>query len=163
MRIMKIVSLTIGLSLLILMSMPLVVAQTIDEDLASDLRTVIVLAGYPCKKVVKHSQPNPSEYHVSCVADRNYRVRVSEDEQVLIESLSDPSATAKPSEVDHESFMKKKLFSIVNLAGHECEDVLAYERRGARESLVTCKDQTVYRIHVTPEGRLAVDKQPIDK
>jgi hypothetical protein len=59
--------------------------------------------------------------------------------------------------------MKKKLFSIVNLAGHRCASVLAYERRGPRDSLVTCDDQTIYRIYVTPEGRVAVEKHTPDK
>lgn len=154
---------TLRLGLLIFLSVPLVIAQTDDEALANDLRTVIILAGYPCAAVVEHSHPNPSEYQVSCTADKHYRVSVSEEKQVLVESLSDPSLTASRSRTDHESFMKRRLFSIVNLAGHECDDVLAYERRGARDSLVTCQDQTVYRIHVSPEGRLAVERQLIDK
>lgn len=32
-----------------------------------------------------------------------------------------------------------------------------------RESIVTCDDQSIYRIHVTPEGRVGVDRHPIDK
>jgi len=59
--------------------------------------------------------------------------------------------------------MKRHLFAIVNLAGHSCDAVLDYERHGPRESLVTCQDYSVYRIHVTPEGRVTVDKHPIEK
>lgn len=158
---------TVRLSLLILSSMPLAVAQTSDggndKALASDLRDVVILAGYPCAEVVEHSHPNPSDYHVSCAADRYYRVRVSEEKEVLVESLSDPPKTTVPSEMDHETFMKKKLFSIVNLAGRKCDTVLAYERRGPRDHLAICEDRTVYRIHVTPEGRLAVDEHLKDK
>jgi hypothetical protein len=156
-----------GTTLLILASIPLAVAQTSnggnDQALASDLRNVVILAGYPCTDVVEHSHPSPTEYHVSCTVDRHYRVRVSEAQEVLVESLSDPLAGAAPSEADHESFIKKKLFSIVNLAGRKCDEVLSYERRGPRDHLVICEDLTVYRVHVTPEGRLAVDEHPTDK
>ena len=65
--------------------------------------------------------------------------------------------------VDHEQFVRKQLFSIVNLAGHECAGVLSYERLGPRDNIVICEGQTMYRIRVTPEGRVAVEKQPIDK
>lgn len=156
-----------GLGLLILLSMPVAVAQTSrggnDEALASDLRNVVILAGYPCTAVVEHWHPNPSDYHVSCAADRHYKVRVSKEKEVLVESLSDPLASTVPSEIDHESFIKKKLFSIINLAGRKCNEVLSYERRGPRDNLLICKDFTAYRIHVTPEGRLAVDEHPTAK
>lgn len=131
--------------------------------LEDDLRAVIILAGYPCARVSKVTQPSSNDYHVSCVPDRQYRVQISEEERVLVESLSDPSLPASPGDESHDAFMKRKLFSIVNLAGHRCPSVVTYERRGPRDSLVTCEDQTMYRIHVTPEGRIAVDRQTLDK
>ena len=144
-----------------------VIAQTnrpgTDVELADDLRTVIILSGYPCKSILEFSQPAPSEYHASCDADTRYRVRISEEKAVLVDSLSDPSATKSRAKVDHDQFVSKQLFSIVNLAGHECAGVLSYERLGPRDNIVTCEGQTMYRIHVTPEGRVAVEKQPVDK
>jgi hypothetical protein len=59
--------------------------------------------------------------------------------------------------------MKRQLSAIVNLAGHDCTGVLSFERQGPKDSIVTCQDQSVFRIHVTPEGRVAVDKHPIEK
>lgn len=136
------------------------IGETALED---DLRAVIIQAGYPCAQVSKVTQPRSNNYHVSCVPDRQYRVQISEEERVLVESLSDPSRPAAPGDESHDDFMKRKLFSIVNLAGHRCPSVVNYERRGPRDSLVTCEDQTIYRIHVTPEGRIAVDEQKLDK
>jgi hypothetical protein len=36
---------------------------------------------------------------------------------------------------------------------------LSYDRRGPKDNVVTCEDQTVYRINITPEGRVGVEKQ----
>jgi len=134
-----------------------------DLELATDLRTVIILSGYPCKSILGFSQPTPSEYHVSCDTDTRYRVRISEQKAVRVDSLSDPSTTKPRDKIDHEKFVRKQLFSIVNLAGHECAGVLSYERSGPRGNLVICEGQVVYRIHVTPEGQIAVEKRPIEK
>lgn len=134
-----------------------------EVTLEEDLRAVIILAGYPCHRISRVSRTETSDYLVSCVPDEQYRVQVSEEEKVIVESLSDPSRMAPPGDESHEAFMKRKLFSILNLAGHRCASVLAYEHRGPRDSLVTCEDQTIYRIHVTPEGRVAVDERTLDK
>ncbi len=143
-----------------------VIAQTNDPGtgvgLANDLRTVIILSGYPCKSIPEVLHPTPSEYHVSCDADTRYRVRISEEKAALVERLSDPPMTELRDKVDHGIFVKKQLFSIVNLAGHECAGVLSYERLGSRDNIVICEGQLAYRIHVTPEGRVTVKKQPVD-
>ena len=134
-----------------------------DVELANDLRTVIILSGFPCKSIPEISQPTRSEYHVSCDADSHYRVRISEGKAVVVESLSEPSVTEFRDKVGHEQFVRKQLFSIVNLAGHECAGVLSYERLGPRDNIVICEGQSMYRIHVTPEGRVTFKKQPVDK
>ena len=153
--------------LLALAGNPAASAQTGQPDsevsLEEDLRAVIILAGYPCKRVGGVTRTDPSDYHVSCVPDRRYRIRVSEEEKLLVESLTEPSTATASGDQSHEDFMKRKFFSILNLAGQPCASVVAYEYRGPRENLVTCDDQTIYRIHVTPEGRLAVDPQKVDK
>ncbi len=143
------------------------VAQTThpgtDVELAADLRTVIILSGYPCKSILEFSQLTPSDFHVSCGADTRYRVRISEEKAVIVDSLSDPSTTESRDKIDHAQFVREQLFSIVNLAGHECAGVLSYERLGPRDNIVICEGQTMYQIRVTPEGRVAVEKQRVDK
>ena len=130
------------------------------EELQSDLRSVIVLAGYPCNTVVAFTNPIPNDYHVSCDADRLYRIRVSEAKGIVVENRSDPGGAASVVDADHDAFMRRQLFAIVNLAGHECGRVVSHEMRGTRDSIVTCEDETTYRIHVTPEGRVEVDRHP---
>jgi hypothetical protein len=132
-----------------------------DIDPESDLRTVIILAGYPCKSVVEYSQPIDSAYHVSCDADRHYHIHVSEEEGVKVHRRSDPAAPGSQDELSHDELMKKHLLSVVNLAGHDCAGVSSYERHESNGHIVTCEDQTVYRISVTPEGRVVVDEHPI--
>jgi hypothetical protein len=150
------------LSLLLLILASDAVPQTAhhqtSEELRSDLRSVIVLAGYPCDSIVAFTNPIPSDYHVSCDADRLYRVHVSEEKRIVVENRSDPEGTASQTDSDHDAFMRRQLFAIVNLAGHECSRVVYHEVRGSRDSIVTCEDQTTYRVHVTPEGRVEVDR-----
>jgi hypothetical protein len=153
--------------LLILLGASAVNAQTNDPESdvepAHDLRTAIILAGYPCKSVVEFSLPSPSNYQVSCGTDRHYRVRISEEKAVLVDRGPGPSAAESEDKMDHDAFMKKQLVSIVNLAGHDCARALSYAHREPKDSVVTCDNQTVYRIQVTPEGRVAVEKQPREK
>jgi hypothetical protein len=127
-----------------------------DVDPASDLRTVIILAGYPCNSVVEYSQATDSAYHVSCGTSRLYRVYVSEEEDVIVRRRSDPVASVSQDEMSHDQVMQQHLLSVVNLAGHDCAGLSSYERYGSNGDLVTCEDRTVYRIQVTPEGRVAV-------
>lgn len=153
----------VGLLLLMLLGASAATAQTNDSrsdvEPVDDLRTVIILAGYPCKSVVEFSQPAPSDYRVSCDAGRHYRVHISEEKAVLVDSGPGPSAAASQDEIDHDEFIKKQLFSIVNLSGYDCAGVLSYDRREPKDNVVTCEDQTVYRINITPEGRVGVEKQ----
>lgn len=134
-----------------------------DEELRRDLRAVIILAGYPCRSIDSFSHPNPSDYDVSCSSDLRYRVHVSEDRGVVVQSPSEAAGAVPEAGIGHDAFMRRQYFAILNLAGHPCDRVLSFERRGPRESLVACDDQTVYRIHVTPEGRVAVEKHPVAK
>jgi hypothetical protein len=134
-----------------------------DIDPASDLRTVIILAGYLCNSVVEYSQEIDSAYHVSCDADRHYRVHVSEEEDVIVRRRSDPVASVSQDDMSHDELMKKHLLSVVNLAGHDCAGLSSYERYGSDGHLVTCENQTVYRIQVTPDGRVAVGEHAIKK
>jgi len=132
-----------------------------DIDPASDLRTVINLEGYSCNAVIAFSQPIDSAYQVSCGADGHYRVHVNEEEDVIVQRGADSVAPVSQREMSHDELMKKHLLSVVNLAGHDCAALSSYERDESNSHLVTCEDQTVYRMHVTPEGRVNVDKNPI--
>ncbi len=130
-----------------------------EVDLNSDLRTVIILAAYPCKSIVGISQKAPLSYLVSCSADRQYFIHVTEQEVLHVGEMDKPDGTGLPDDLDHVDFMKRQLFSIINLAGHDCDSILSYETAENNGHIVTCFGQLIYRIHVTPVGQVAVDKQ----
>ena len=65
--------------------------------------------------------------------------------------------------IQGEEFMRRQLFAIINLAGHECGSVSSYQSRDSRDSIVTCKEGTTYRIQVTPEGRVDVNRHRVPK
>lgn len=68
-------------------------------------------------------------------------------------------------QMDHPGAGTKavQLSAIVKLSGHGFGGVLSKERSGPKDSSATCQDPTVFRIHVTPEGRVVVEKQPVEK
>jgi hypothetical protein len=134
-----------------------------DSALSNDLRKAIILEGYQCSRITELFQIAKADYRVSCDADRQYRVRISEENMLVIASLSSSATGAPQGGTAHDEYMKKQLFAIVNLAGHDCNSVISYERSGPLGHTVICDNQTVYRIRVTPEGRVAVDKQAIEK
>jgi len=138
-------------------------AEDVDVALTDDLRTVIVLAGYPCNTVTSYSKPDQNDYRVSCDMDRLYLVSISEEKELVVIDQSSTPQDVSRTGTEHEEFMKRQLSAIVNLSGHECVRVLSFEQRGPKDSVVTCHDLSVFRIHVTPEGRVAVDKQSVEK
>lgn len=129
------------------------------DDIRDDLRTVVILAGYPCHSVVDYSAPAQDEYHLTCDADRHYGVRISEEDGIRVRNRSNPGDSGAGAGEGHQAFMQRQLFAIVNLAGHDCDSVLSYTHAGPRESVVVCGNQAAYRIRVTPEGRIAVKRQ----
>lgn len=141
---------------------PAIAAES-NIELAEDLRTVIILAGYQCARVTGYSQSKPSDYEVSCDMDRIYRVRVSEEKELIVEDRSGSPGATSTDDTEHDKFMKRQLSAIVNLAGHSCAGVLSFERHGPRDNIVTCLDLSVFRIHVTPEGRVKVEQQAVQK
>lgn len=148
---------------LLLLAGPAATAQPDERQLGRDLRSVIILAGYPCRAIESYTHPNPNDYHVWCAADRQYGVHVSEEKGVIVESRTGAADAAPRDLTTHEAIMQRHLFAIVNLAGHECGRVLDFERRGPRDSIVRCEDDSAYRIRVTPEGRVSVDPHTDDK
>ena len=148
---------------LLLLAGPAATAQSDERELERDLRSVIVLAGYPCRAIESYTHPSPNDYHVWCDADRQYGVHVSEEKEVIVESRTAAADAAPGEPTTHEAIMQRHLFAIVNLAGHECERVLDFARLGPRESIVRCEDDSAYRIRVTPEGRVSVDPHIDDK
>lgn len=133
--------------------------QDSEVDLSSDLHTVIMLAAYPCKSIVSISQKARMSYQVSCSGDRQYFINVDEQEMLQVGEKAMPDGTAMLGDLDHVGFMKKQFFSIINLAGHDCDKILSYERAESNDHIVTCTEQLIYRVHVTPVGQVAVDKQ----
>ena len=138
-------------------------ATDTDIALTDDLGTVIVLAGYPCRTVTGYSRSNQSEYRVSCDLDRHYLVSISEEKGLVVIDRSIAPQDDSQKGTEHDEFMKRQLSAIVNLTGHECVRVLSFGQRGPQDHIVTCHDLSVFRIHVTPEGRVAVDKQSVEK
>ena len=131
--------------------------QGSEVDLSSDLRTVIILAAYPCKSIVGISQKAPRSYEVSCSGGRQYLIHVDEQEMLQVGEKAMSDGTALPDGLDHVDFMKRQFFSIINLAGHNCDNILSYETAENNGHIVTCMGQLIYRIHVTPVGQVAVD------
>ena len=59
----------------------------------------------------------------------------------------------------HDELVKKDLFSVITLQGHDCGKVVSFQRQKEHAYLATCRNGQTFRIYVVPEGRVAVEKQ----
>jgi len=56
-----------------------------DETVRRDLFAVITLEGLPCGEVVRAERLGENDYLAICESGDRYRVRISEDERVVVE------------------------------------------------------------------------------
>lgn len=69
------------------------------------------------------------------------------------------SAPGTDQDRKHNALVKKDLFAVITLQGHDCGKVVTFERQNKDDYVATCKNGKSFRIYVVPEGRVAVDKQ----
>ena len=58
----------------------------------------------------------------------------------------------------HDELVKKDLFAVITLQGHNCGKVISFERQKQHDYVATCTNGKSFRIYVVPEGRVAVDQ-----
>lgn len=130
--------------------------------LHEDLGTVINLAAYPCQSITGISLQEDFSYLVDCSAGMQYQVLVREQREVIVNDMSESQNSVSQDDMNHDEFMLKQFFSIINLVGHSCNEVLSYEHQANKGSVVTCENQKKYQIQVTAKGRVTVDGLPTD-
>lgn len=59
----------------------------------------------------------------------------------------------------HDELVKKDLFAVITLQGHDCGEVVSFERQKQHDYVATCRNGQTFRIYVVPEGRVAVEKK----
>lgn len=60
---------------------------------------------------------------------------------------------------EHDELVKKDLFAVITLQGHDCGEVVSFERQKQHDYVATCRNGQTFRIYVVPEGRVAVEKK----
>ena len=60
---------------------------------------------------------------------------------------------------EHDELVKKDLFAVITLQGHDCGKVVSFERQQEHDYVATCRNGQSFRIYVVPEGRVAVEKR----
>lgn len=66
---------------------------------------------------------------------------------------------AAPSLAADDASVEKDLTAVIALQGLPCGQVVNAARRGDNDYLVSCQDGNRYRVFVSPEGRVVVQKQ----
>lgn len=54
---------------------------------------------------------------------------------------------------------RKDLTAVIALNGQACGEVVSYQEKGKNDFVATCKDGNRYRVFVSAEGRVVVQKQ----
>lgn len=81
------------------------------------------------------------------------RVKAWASSAVLTAVLAGPSLAADDVSV------QKDLTAVIALQGLPCGQVVSAVRRGDNDYVVSCQDGNRYRVFVSPEGRVVVQKQ----
>ena len=66
---------------------------------------------------------------------------------------------AGPSLAADDASVQKDLTAVIALQGLPCGQVVSAVRRGDNDYVVSCQDGNRYRVFVSPEGRVVVQKQ----
>jgi hypothetical protein len=58
-----------------------------------------------------------------------------------------------------DAAQRKDLAAVIALNGQACGEVVSYQEKGKNDFVATCKDGNRYRVFVSAEGRVVVQKQ----
>ena len=78
---------------------------------------------------------------------------------VLAQSLFVVALFAVPSFALDEEALKKDLTAVIALQGLPCGEVVAVEELAEADYAASCKDGNMYRVHLSAEGRVVVEKR----
>ena len=82
----------------------------------------------------------------------------SEGELTIRDLLLSPLAVVRRV-LQYTALVRRSLFSMVTLTGHDCGKVMEVERRGSQDHTVTCDDGRQFHVFVTQTGRVAVEEE----
>jgi hypothetical protein len=134
-------------------------AALAQENLRRDIYVAIALAGYHCGAISAVAQDGPSEYSVACRNGKQFRIYSVGDRVHIVDRTPGVAATP-PAPEDHDALIARSLFAIVNLSGHDCDQVVRLEREPQLQYRVWCANGTRYRVALTADERIVVEQLP---
>jgi len=66
---------------------------------------------------------------------------------------------AVPASAADDEALRKDLTAVIALQGLPCGEVVAVKEQAASDYIASCKDSNAYRVYLSAEGRVIVDKQ----
>jgi hypothetical protein len=66
---------------------------------------------------------------------------------------------ATPAPAAEDAAQRKDLAAVIALSAQPCGEVLSYEEKGKNDFVAACRDGNRYRVSVSAEGRVVVQKQ----
>jgi hypothetical protein len=66
---------------------------------------------------------------------------------------------ATPLGAADDAKQRQDLTAVIALQGKPCGEVVSYETLGENDYVATCKDGNRYRVYVSKEGRVVVEKK----
>ena len=79
--------------------------------------------------------------------------------RVVVQSLLMAALCAVPSFADDDEDLKKDLTAVIALQGLPCGEVVVVMKLAEDDFAVTCKDDNRYRVYLSTEGRVVVEKR----
>jgi len=123
----------------------------------TDLLAALTLAGHYCGEVTAVTTEGPRRYRVTCRTGSDLRVMVTEDNRLQLIDITTGSGQTVPGPEPHESTVRRHLFSIINLAGQNCDSVKVIERTSKLNYRVHCKNDSSFSVYLAADGRVVVE------
>ena len=123
------------------------------NELEADLFGALALTGHYCEDIDGVQAENSKDYIVTCSSGRKFRVSPGEGDRLAVTDLD---GTTQAPAVDHDSLVRRHLFSIVNLSGKRCDRVTEWRHLSRLSYQLRCANNASFRILVGPNGRVIV-------
>lgn len=73
-------------------------------------------------------------------------------------ALALTAGAAAPARAQNDAGVRRDLTAVIALQGLPCGQVVSAERRGDSDYVATCSDGNRYRVAISPDGRVVVQK-----
>jgi len=147
-----------------------------DILIANDIDIALTLQGIDCDGISKLEQSDKDSYDVVCESGGSFSVSQGEGGVLSVVDqltgialksigtilsvvpLIDQIFQQSNESTEQDAEVARSLFSIIELSGYKCDVITGVVRNTVDDHIVSCVSGQSYRVYITADGLVAVDK-----